>query len=86
MYVSLPLSIIDVDECAQGKAECQNFCNNTDGSYFCFCKDGFTLDSDGKHCLRKWYTYVCTCVCTQLLCLVKGQVWQFLILGIIMKI
>ena len=54
----LPFSFTDIDECTQGKAECQHICNNTNGSYFCSCKDGYTLNSNGKNCLCKYYTYI----------------------------
>ncbi|XP_078348946.1 uncharacterized protein LOC144633894 isoform X1 [Oculina patagonica] len=40
----------DVDECTQGVDECHvnATCNNTEGSYNCTCKDGFT--GDGLSC------------------------------------
>ena len=40
----------DVNECKEGFDECSSdeFCQNTDGSYWCMCEDGFWLDPDGK--------------------------------------
>lgn len=39
-------SFQDVDECIEGTDECVTFanCTNTDGSYNCKCKAGFTGD------------------------------------------
>ena len=36
----------DVDECSQGMNDCHvnATCNNTEGSYNCSCKNGFTGD------------------------------------------
>ena len=31
----------DIDECEQGTSECDQICNNTDGSYICDCNTGF---------------------------------------------
>jgi len=40
----------DVNECKEGFDECSSdeFCQNTDGSYWCMCEDGFWLDPEGK--------------------------------------
>jgi len=40
----------DIDECVQGLAGCSQNCNNTAGSYFCTCMDGFELGSDNHTC------------------------------------
>ena len=40
----------DIDECS-GVNDCQQQCNNTEGSYNCYCRDGFVLNSDGKNCI-----------------------------------
>ena len=39
-------SIVDINECTSGQAECaQNaLCTNTDGSYSCKCQPGYTGD------------------------------------------
>ncbi|XP_067386818.1 cartilage matrix protein [Emydura macquarii macquarii] len=36
--------------CASGDHDCQQICVNTRGSYTCACKEGFTLNNDGKTC------------------------------------
>ena len=33
----------DIDECAEGTAQCQHTCSNTPGGYECSCRDGFQL-------------------------------------------
>ena len=40
----------DINECTTGTADCDinSSCFNTDGSYQCLCKDGYTRD--GKSC------------------------------------
>ena len=40
----------DIDECVQGLAGCDQNCNNTVGSYFCTCMDGYELELDNHGC------------------------------------
>ena len=40
-------SALDIDECAA--APCDQFCTNTEGSFECSCRDGFTL-SGQRNC------------------------------------
>jgi len=42
--------LTDVDECEINNGGCQQRCNNSVGSYNCYCDDGFVLASDGKIC------------------------------------
>ena len=35
----------DIDECEEFDS-CHQTCNNTEGSFFCGCENGFTLNSD----------------------------------------
>ena len=44
------LYITDIDECASGNGGCGGECTNTEGSFSCSCRDGFTLNSDGRRC------------------------------------
>ncbi|XP_058834556.1 uncharacterized protein LOC131691885 [Topomyia yanbarensis] len=41
----------DINECKQLKP-CDQTCYNTDGSYYCTCRDGFTLQADRQSCRR----------------------------------
>ena len=41
--------ILDVDECTSG-VPCEHMCINTEGSFQCSCRTGYTLDSDGSRC------------------------------------
>ncbi|KAK2903728.1 hypothetical protein Q8A67_008441 [Cirrhinus molitorella] len=38
------------DPCASGNHDCEHECVNTDDSFMCRCRKGFTLASDGKTC------------------------------------
>lgn len=43
----------DINECASNNADCQHTCSNTDGSFECSCRNGYTLGSDGLLCIGK---------------------------------
>ena len=43
--------LIDIDECTADTDGCDQICNNTDGSFECSCRSGFTLLDDGKTCM-----------------------------------
>ena len=43
-------SFSDINECAQNNGGCDRFCNNTEGSFFCYCGDGYNLIEDGRQC------------------------------------
>ena len=45
---------IDIDECAPNNGGCQHTCNNINGSFYCTCNDGYTLNPDGKNCTGMW--------------------------------
>ena len=49
MYISTSIHHIDVNECT-GDHRCQQLCNNTDGSFNCYCNPGYLLDSNGTNC------------------------------------
>ena len=40
----------DVDECSVDNGNCSQRCNNTIGSYNCYCENGYSLDIDGMTC------------------------------------
>ena len=40
---------LDVNECA-GDHGCHHLCNNTNGSFHCYCNPGYMLDSNGTIC------------------------------------
>ena len=42
--------LIDIDECTANTDGCDQICNNTDGSFQCSCRSGFSLLDDGKTC------------------------------------
>ena len=54
-YASLGIHT-DIDECAEGTDECDEYCYNTVGSYSCDCTTagpGYRLHSDGTTCESK---------------------------------
>lgn len=55
------------DLCATGDHDCQQICVSTPGSYTCACKDGFTLNEDGKTC------NACGASATDLVFLIDGS-------------
>ena len=40
----------DMDECVRGTAGCSHTCNNTVGSFQCFCRPGYVLGQDKQTC------------------------------------
>ena len=46
----LPHMIVDIDECVSANGGCEQRCNNTIGSFFCDCFNGYNLDEDQFNC------------------------------------
>lgn len=45
----------DVNECSSDNGGCQHVCNNTLGSFTCFCRDGYQLlDVDRSSCVGEY--------------------------------
>ena len=42
--------ILDINECLTLNGGCNQTCNNTVGSYFCDCSEGYVLDTDKHNC------------------------------------
>ena len=45
-----PIPYTDINECSTGTSDCQQFCINTNGSYYCDCETGYTLKNDNTSC------------------------------------
>lgn len=45
-----PVLAVVSDLCATGDHDCEQVCVSTPGAYRCACRDGFSLNSDGKTC------------------------------------
>ena len=44
----------DIDECADASLNnCEQECNNLDGTFMCTCRPGFTLRADRRTCEGK---------------------------------
>ena len=54
--IAIILILTDVDECQRGEDNCHTFasCNDTEGSYHCFCNEGFI--GDGVNCTGRTST------------------------------
>ena len=51
---------LDIDECSEGLAECNQRCQNTADSYYCTCfGPGYRLQDDNSTCLSKKFTVTC---------------------------
>ena len=48
-------STSDINECTEGSHNCNQLCTNTQGSFQCSCRSGYTLNSDGRTCDGKWH-------------------------------
>ena len=48
MYATIVFA--DVNECDLETDGCAHYCENTDGSFNCSCREGFELEDDGKNC------------------------------------
>ena len=44
---------IDIDECLEARDGCAQMCNNTVGSFACYCNSGYRLASDNQGCNGK---------------------------------
>ena len=47
----------DIDECADGSAECEQICLNLEGSFRCACQNGFALNKDGRTCYGQYQSF-----------------------------
>ena len=43
--------LTDINECRVRNGGCQYYCQNTIGSYYCYCKTGYRLYSDKHRCI-----------------------------------
>ena len=46
----LCIVIVDIDECAVANGGCEHNCINTEGSFYCGCREGFVLENDERQC------------------------------------
>ena len=42
------VSIIDIDECAEGSSGCSDLCHNEIGSFHCSCYNGYHLSPENN--------------------------------------
>ncbi|XP_072000224.1 uncharacterized protein [Engystomops pustulosus] len=44
------IKCFDIDECYEGKSDCDQICINTLAGYSCACNNGYEISADNKHC------------------------------------
>ena len=42
--------LIDINECIVNNGGCQHMCNDTEGSFECYCRDGYSLNPNKFLC------------------------------------
>ena len=47
------IALSDINECSIHNGGCEDTCTNTNGSYYCECESGYSLDKDKKGCSRE---------------------------------
>ena len=63
MLASAMFIATDIDECRDNGGNCSHHCNNTMGSYSCYCDIGYALNTtDGQTCDGKLFTHICNTV------------------------
>ena len=51
-------NISDVNECQASNGGCEQLCTNTEGSFQCSCRTGYSLSSGGTNCNGKNYKLI----------------------------
>ena len=47
----------DVNECQEDLNNCSHFCNNTEGSYECYCRSGYVVDTADRSTCHGTYDF-----------------------------
>ena len=50
LFKSNYFHVLDINECNLGTSGCTQLCNNTNGSYTCYCNSGYILHVDSRTC------------------------------------
>lgn len=50
MYLHI-LVAVDINECLDGEGGCPQICDNSDGSYQCYCQHGYEWGNDNHPCI-----------------------------------
>ena len=55
LHVLSACPYIDNNECADSNGGCGDICVNTQGSFYCDCREGFSLANDDESCTGNTY-------------------------------
>lgn len=48
--INQTIFLSDIDECATSNGGCEHTCVNTYESFYCVCRQGYTLSADSQNC------------------------------------
>ena len=51
------LFVLDINECSILNGDCHHTCVNTEGSFYCNCRDGYELASNNKTCQGEFWIF-----------------------------
>lgn len=53
LYFIYIMIMADINECLLNRSLCEHKCQNTEGSYYCDCRQGYGLSNDLRSCQGK---------------------------------
>ena len=52
-HYHITITVTDTNECAKDNGGCEQDCINTQGSFRCYCQDGYELMTNNRGCLGR---------------------------------
>ena len=56
----MTIHCLDINECNTKNGGCDHYCNNTVGSYYCYCMNNNFLEYDNHTCVGKNNYLICS--------------------------